>query len=123
MMCALLGLALASCNQKSSPTAPVKAFHITNPANGSSFDMGSQVWLKWALPPDSSIKKVIIYQALYNQDFVPLNQYTPVVAPTDSFQLFIGSDNPGKPLRIKIESADDSTKSDMISINENPYQS
>jgi hypothetical protein len=117
------GLALVSCNKKSNPAAPAGIdFHITSPKAGASFDMGTPVMLKWTLPADSSIDSVIVYEAKDTQQYVPLNQYSPVLSPVDSFQLYIGSDNPGKPLHIRIQNKADSTEKDEITINENPYQ-
>jgi uncharacterized repeat protein (TIGR02543 family) len=96
-------------------------FHITNPATGTAFNMGSPVTIRWTLPADGSIDTVVVYRKLSGQDYEALNQYMPVIAPEDSFPWFIGSDAPGQDFKVRIQNAHDSTEFDEITIHENGY--
>src|SRR4030042_3306104 len=105
-----LCLIIISCDEATGPDG--NSFKIIAPKDGVSFDMGTQVTVKWTLPEDGSIEKVIVYQARDGQDWEPMNQYTPVSSPTDTFLWYIGSDNPGRPPRLKIQNQADSTQND-----------
>jgi len=121
VFCVMLGFALVSCNKSNNPVSPSINFHITNPKNGDAFNMGTQLTVKWTLPADGSINSVIVYRQLAGQGKELLNQYSPVVAPADTFQLYISSDAPGQDFKLGIQNKTDSTQFNEITIHENGY--
>jgi hypothetical protein len=121
VFCVMFGMTFVSC-KKDNPVAPAGInFHITNPKNGAAFDMGTQVTVRWTLPADGSIDTVIVYRILMGQPKELLNQYMPVIAPADSFLLYISSDAPGQDLKLGIQNKVDTTQFDEITIHENGY--
>jgi hypothetical protein len=122
MVSFIMGAALVSCNSSDSPAAPTKPtinFHITNPINGDTLAWGTAVTIIWTLPANGSIDSVLVYRKPQNQtSFMVLNQYSPVVAPADSFQWNTGSDVPaGMTEKIQIRNKADSTQFDEITIH------
>jgi hypothetical protein len=124
--CLITGAVGIACNSDS-PSAPkpqpTSNFHITYPKNGAAFNMGSPLTVRWSLPDDGSIDSVIVYRKISAMNFAydPLNQYMPVVAPVDTYDLYIGSDAPGQDFKLGIRKKSDSTKFDEITIHENGY--
>jgi hypothetical protein len=124
--CLITGAAGIACNSDSpsSPkTQPTSDFHITSPASGTAFNMGTPITVKWTLPADGSIDSVILYRKIQAENYAAelLNQYMPVVAPIDTYAMFIGSDAPGQDFKLGIRKKSDSTKFDEITIHENGY--
>jgi hypothetical protein len=113
----VLGMFTISCD-KDNPVAPVKSFRITHPANGATFHWGQQDTITWTLPADSSIDSVIVSQAKPGESYVALNEWSPVVAPEQSYVWYVGSDAIGQ-VRLKIQSKSDSTKNDEITVTVN----